>query len=294
MISCGTHPTVDARHACSTCRTQFCDACVTAVGPPGKQVAQCKRCGGLATPLTSPLSPHRARVRAIPAGTLASRLPGTLAYLGGLDLLFTLAGLAVLVALLKVGGFLFGLFALGLECVVAFRIVSTSGAGADRFEAPDGDELGEVMGAAVRYLVALLPLILSLVWFAMSTHAKAPVPSPGTLLANLGPPALAILASIILWPLFTVIAAMSNSSLAILNPLIWVKTLRIMGRDYVVGALAFYAVFALEIFAIVPLAAAVNLAIPFVGIVLALFITYLPLALRARILGELVRPYYDP
>ena len=294
MLSCGTHPTVDARHACATCRTQYCDACVTVVGPQGKEVAQCKRCGSLATTIRPGLTPHRAQVQAIPAGTLGSRLVGTLAYLKGVDLLLALAGLAVLVALLHIGGFLFSLFALGLECVVAFRIVSTSAVGADTFDAPDGDELGDVISAALRYVVALAPLALSLVWFGVSTQATTPVPTPAALTAGFGLPVIAILVSLALWPLLTVIAAMTTSYVAILNPLIWVKTLRIMGRDYVVGAFAVYAILAVELFALRPLLGALAGAIPIAGVVLALFLSYLPLALRSRILGELVRPYYDP
>jgi hypothetical protein len=96
---------------------------------------------------------------------------------------------------------------------------------------------------------------------------------------------------IALWPLMTMIAAIGKSVIATYNPIIWIKTLRTFGTDYVIGVLLFYAVLVAEALVIPQIARA--LTIPLFGALIVQFLAYLPMALRARLLGAICAPYYE-
>jgi hypothetical protein len=281
----------------------YCDLCVKIVGAPPRQVGQCKTCGAMLTPVHAQSASMRAPARDVERASepgLLERLPRTVLYLKDGTLLLTLAGLAILVSLLRWGGIVGLILALGLEAMVYFHVVIQSAAGVDGFDSPDTSDPWEIASMGIRYLVAIVPLVVSLIWFGLEAlggplAGLSAAEHPNEILDSLGPPAMAVLVSVAVWPLLTVIASISKSFLTILNPVVWWKTLGVMGGDYAIGALAFYGVFLAEVFLLDPLLVELGktVDVPFLGTALVLFVGFLPMVLRARILGEMTRPYFD-
>jgi hypothetical protein len=281
----------------------YCELCVKIVGMPPRHVGQCKKCGAMLTPVDAQSAAMRAPARELERaseGGLLERLPRTVLYLKDGTLLLTLAGLALLVSLLRWGGIIGMILALGLEAMVYFHVVIQSAAGVDDFDSPDTSDPWEIASMGVRYLIAIVPLVVSLIWFGLEAMGGplaglSAAQHPDQIFDSLGPPGLAVLISVAVWPLLTVIASISKSYLTILNPVVWLKTLGVMGGDYVIGALAFYGVFLAEVFLFDPLLVELGrtVDVPFLGTALVLFLSFLPMVLRARILGEMTRPYFD-
>ncbi len=298
-VACANHPAATAAFECGPCRRTLCASCVKILEARGKQMAMCLACGALAIPVDH----HKAVAAKDAQRTIAhdegltTRIFGPcLAYLVEPGLLASLAGLAVVAAILSYGAMV-GWIAMGLEAAVYFRIVQSAANGADTFDPPDfTDPWDEIVWPLLRYIAAALPLILA-VWYAISTIPDATITDaaerPRMLLSFGG--AVAVIAAVVLWPLLTVIAAIHRSSPSVLNPIMWARMLVVLKTDYLIAMFFVYAAFALQIFLAVPLAAAliVKLPVPFIGRVAGGFLIYLPMALRGRILGELCRPYME-
>ena len=108
-----------------------------------------------------------------------------------------------------------------------------------------------------------------------------------------GLPAILLCIGVALLPLLTIVAAVSGSVVSVLNPLIWVHAIRILGATYVVGALCFYAVLLVESLVWMPLLLDLRteVDIPVITTLVTLFLAYLPMALRGRVLGGMVEPF---
>jgi hypothetical protein len=137
--------------------------------------------------------------------------------------------------------------------------------------------------------MALLPLIIAVLWMGSNFFDFIAHPQQGL---AFGGPTVLFFAWLALWPLMTCIAALGRSVFAMYDPRVWIDTLRRMGSDYLVGAFAFYGVLVLEVLLWYPLLflLATRVEIPLLGYAWA-FLALLPWAWRARILGELCKPY---
>lgn len=289
-------------YACQPCARTLCGACVTMLS--GGKTAMCTRCGGLALPLekTPGLSgPVASRETHLAGATpLFERVLHSLGYLGKKSVLLTLAGLAIFVYLGRFtgGGFFIRqalfvqLMFIGIEAAVYFQIVSQVAYGNDEeLESPDFTDIWDfAIAPAFRYLASYALVVAAVVWAGVEITDVMDNPRHSL---SLGAPAALVLAWLVLWPLMTAIAAIGRSVVAMYNPLIWVDTLRKLGMDYVVGAMAFWTVLALEVFVIGPAAVilASRIPVPVLPGYAAGFVVLLPKALRAKILGEMCRPY---
>lgn len=242
-----------------------------------------------------------------PAALLA-RLPAMPRFLARRALLFSLLGLAIITAPLYWGvqhnfniavGFMGLVLILGFESSIYFRIVVQSAYGEEEISPPDISDLhSDLIGPAFRYIAALVPIILGVVWYADQAFGSVWI---GVIVFRADPlgildypgPTLLVVGGVVLLPLLTVIAAMSESFFAVLNPATWVNALRILSVTYLVGAVAFYAILAFEVFvwSDVLVWIAAHLDVPLLTRVLILFLGYLPFALRARLMGAVVEPY---
>jgi hypothetical protein len=187
----------------------------------------------------------------------------------------------------------------GLELSTYFRFVTETAYGKLDVAALEVTDIyDDLVGPLVRYLVACLPMVLAIAWFghnqgsifvginAMTIDATVIFSDPG--------PAVIYSFGLLLLPLLTVVAAVSRSALAVINPRIWVQSLRILGATYLVAAAAFYIVLGFEIVFWQPLLLDLSYEdpIPLVTPVLTTMLSYLAMALRARILGGLCEPYF--
>src|SRR5207248_2422802 len=115
------------------------------------------------------------------------------------------------------------------------------------------DVQSDILSPFWRYLAASAPIVFAIVLYGEERFDSAIL---GFLFVLIDPkgifdyplPALLLVVGLLLWPLLTVIAAMSRSALATLNPALWLSSLRVLRTDYLAGAAAFYAVFVLDIF----------------------------------------------
>jgi hypothetical protein len=298
---CSNHIDNAAVFECVPCRRYLCNVCVKIVKLPNATVEQCPRCGSLAQRLGALGQSRVADVvrQSQGQGPLISRLADTPAFLIKPTLLFVLLGLAVFQTIVSGGGLAGSMMSLGVQAWVYFSIVEQTAHGREDFEAPEFDHLVDsVFMPMFRYLVALLPIIIGVISFALEVFKDLRVgvgtfeAKPTIVLDHIRPMAI-ILAGLVAWPLLTVIAAISKSIPDMLSPKVWVATLREMGSDYIVGAIAFYILLAVELFVWQPLVwrAALSVHVPFVTSVGVLFLGHLPMALRARILGTMAAPY---
>jgi hypothetical protein len=267
------------------------------------RTAQCATCGALAVPVGAPTGLRGPTTTLPPPGfsadePLVSRLIESPGFLLRPSLLAVLAGLAILTYLVDfstvftLGRTLFvRLFVYGLEAAIYFNIVRQVAWGNDRLELPEpGDLWDGAFGPAVRYLFSFLPFVGGVIWAGQEILTV--VQNPRATL-NLGPPAALILAWVLVWPLMTAIAALGRSTLAMYDPSHWVETVRTLGKDYVVGTVAFLGVLAIEVLVVTPVAAiiAARADVPVLSGYVAAFLVLVPKALRAKVLGEMLRPY---
>jgi hypothetical protein len=291
-LTCAHHPGVVAELECAPCGVVLCRACARPLRD-GRTLA-CSRCGGLVVPFRSVTGPiSRAPQRAEAARPLLDRLPGTLLYLKQRSVLLVLLGLALL-AWIGSYNLVLWLLSAGTQAAVFFRIVETTAFGDDHLETPDFTDLWDsVLSPLLRYLATFVPLIVLV--FAAGLGLGGLALPYRSLLSALGPLAVAVLVWLALWPLLIMVAAISRSFVAILNPVQWWHVLADMRADYAIGALAFYATLLVDAFVFQPLAvrAMLYVPIPIVVPVLVQFARLILMAWRARILGEACRPYVE-
>ncbi|MDB4955719.1 MAG: hypothetical protein JWO36_3288 [Myxococcales bacterium] len=253
-----------------------------------------------------PAALPEARIVPQPATPITSRLGVVIKYVTRADTLMVLGGLALVTTILRFlstgpslaprSSFTVWVIVAGLEASMYFHIVETTASGQESLETPDFTSLGESLFAPlIRYIFTLVPMIAALVWYGKQAagtwvYGLMVFVKPTDIFHYMGPAAL-LVAGVLLWPLMTMIAAIGRTITATYNPVIWIKTLRTFGGDYLIGVLLFYGVLVAETLVIPPIAEA--LTIPFVGVLIVQFLAYLPMALRARLLGEICRPYFE-
>ncbi len=270
---------------------------------------QCVHCGAVAKPVARvEVAAMRAPlpVAAIAGATVvASESPVTkvVGFLFARETLWTLFALTVFTTILRglasegfgMSGVALALVATGLEISYYFRVLTSVAWGERELRVPDFSSLGEdVFDPLIRYLVALVPMIIAVFWLGEITnghwiHGLALIAvRPHAIFDHAGP-GLLFAAWLALWPLMTVIAAIGRSIINTYNPVTWMKTLAMLKTRYVVGASIFYALLLAESYAIPPLAGL--LAIPYVGVLAVAFVMNLAMALRGCVLGIVCEPY---
>lgn len=302
MTHCLEHPNQNLIFDCDSCISSQCIDCVDHRWVGDGFADYCRRCD-------KPLA--RVAGVAISADTpeegvtpYLERIPEFLAFPFERSVMLMLVGLTLITCALRGLGsvIVFGagyleVMAFGLEAWVYFHLVLSTAAGHREIELPrfDYDELWNVLW---RYFAALLPIIIGIIWLAFEIHsffaALAAVDGATASELSLTGPGTMILVGVLFWPLLTIIAALSSSAGAVLHPVNWYLYLRAMGLSYVVGAILFYLVLAAEtlIVGAVALLVLTHLDIPVItSLVLTLF-AYLPVVIRARMLGALAQPHY--
>lgn len=189
-------------------------------------------------------------------------------------------------------------FAVCIDIAVYVHLVTRTALGKPGLRPEDFDDLQQsVFAPAGRYLLALLPIGAGVLWYVWDRVVVPADDLAGSSYAILTEasalgPTLLIAAGVLLLPLLTIIAAM-GSARSVIDPRMWLVALRGVGPTYPAGALAFYAVWAVEYLLWLPLLerAAGAVSIPVVTTVLVTFLSYLPMVLRARLLGGIIEPH---
>lgn len=304
-LSCSNHLVNDARFRCAGCVADLCTDCVRQVAIRRGTIEQCRMCDGLVTAIAA----ADLRQRALATGSRAylSRLGEFLQFPLSKSILFMLLGLAVFAAPLywavghniSPGLALFGFMVMkGLEASIYFRMVAETGRGKTDLDPPDfGDLWEDLMAPFFRYLAALAPFIIAIaMWgdqLGSYTLAFVLFDYDPRLIADFPLPATLCLVGIVFLPLGTIIAAVSESFIAVLTPSMWINVLRVLGTTYLVGAALFYATMAVEVLLWVPLLLEVRAehSIPVVTTLITIALAYVPMAIRARLLGGLIEPH---
>ena len=306
-LTCSNHLDREARFSCTVCQTLLCDDCALRKWIRERPIDQCRSCQALLVALD-------ARQTARAHGQLDGDASGFLAQVPAYArLTFDTSVLFLIGGLLLITGPLYwaipnnlssglGIFGTclvkGLEMSVYLGILSQTADGKDEISPPDVTDLADdVFGPLWRYLAAILPILVGIAWFGAEigsyTLALAAFSwDPRVILDHPGPAAVVAI-GLGLLPLLTIIAAYSQSVIAVLNPKVWSDTIGVLGASYVAASMVFYAIMAIELWVMIPiyLWMKLHLDIPVVTSALILFSAYLLMALRARILGGLVRPH---
>lgn len=293
----------DATLFCPGCSTHYCYSCAQHVWSEKGVSGQCPTCKVILEPF------GRGRPDGASAlsrfGSFLAQLPLVLIYPLRPSVLFALALLSGLswlmwfylpqsMASVMIASLIIG----GLSWAVYFNMIECTACGLE--DLPLRSLLGVVR--PVMWMVAAhLPITAGGIWLAIATARswsdwlRPDDISFAILEANPGPAAL-ILLGVLLLPLLLALAALTRSFFAILNPANWWRVLRIMGITYLFAASAFYALYLAHIFLYDPYvraqipslledSAMATLAIYFLG--------YVPMAVQARLLGAMCRPYLD-
>ena len=275
-------------------------------------VDECPRCRVPMRELSAVVERMRKAAQAPRPGTaqFLARIPEFLAFPGNKSVLWMVVGLALITTPLywATRNNLAPMFMVvgvaivkALEASVYFRFVTQTAYGVRDITPPDVTDLvDDLFGPLFRYLVALLPIIGAAAWWGEEAMGSAVMGlllfefNITALLSSTGP-AVLFVAGVALLPLTTVVAAISRSAISVLNPAVWVSSLRILGPSYLVAVIAFYAVLAFEYLALVPVALKLNLehSVPVVTSLFTAITAYLAMALRARILGGLCEPHFS-
>jgi hypothetical protein len=303
--TCSIHPDHPAAFHCPQCATAQCTGCADHRWTGSGFADLCRTC-------EAPLVPGAQRGRAFGLAPL----PGNLAYLRRLpqflafpfrrDTLLILLWVAASICLLRwlrwvLPGHLGTMalvFSLGIDIAVYVHFITRTGLGKPGLRPEDFDDLQQsVIAPAGRYLLALLPIVAGVMWYVWDRVWLPGADLAGTSYAILTQggsfgPVLLIALGLLLLPLLTIIAAM-GSARSVIDPRMWLLAVRGVGPTYPAGMLAFYAVWAVEFLVWLPLLqrAAGAVAIPVVTTVLVTFLSYLPMALRARLLGGVIEPH---
>lgn len=310
-LSCENHLDKDATFFCPQCDKHLCVGCTRHNWVGNGFVDQCAACDAL----LQDLSDRRVRADGARVGGLRidasaagfiERLPRMLAYPFERSVLITLAGLTALVAPLRwateqPGNFYWfiGLALIwGLTTSMYFTMIQRTAHGDETLETPDFDNLyDDFFWPVVLIFFASLPLFLGIGWYGEERFNSwflglAVVAAPSDILSYPGPLLLTVV-GLALLPLLTAIAALSSSLRAVTNPSLWIESLKIMASTYPVAAGAFYGVLLFDAFVYTPLLLEIaqEVDIPVVTRLVVTFLSFLPLALQARILGALCEPY---
>lgn len=310
-IACVNHASRAAVFECRECTTHVCSECAKHTWTRKGFIDECPKCQVEMRSLDAVVEKLEAAASAPPEGVagFVSRFPEFLAFPINKSVLLMVIGLSVLTVPLywaaghnisPILGLMALFFAHALECSMYFRFVSQTAFGIRDIRSPDLTDVQEDLFAPLlRYIVALLPILVAAAWWGQqqlnsfvfgillfSFNIPAVLASKG--------PAVLFVAGVLILPLTTIVAAISKSAIAVLNPAVWVSSLRVLGPSYLVACAAYYAVMAFEYFALVPVALELNVqhSIPVVTSMATAIVGYLTMSLRARILGGLCEPYY--
>lgn len=310
-LACRNHIDRPARFECRQCRAHVCDDCAKHTWVEGGFVDLCPLCGTALTAIEGVAAAEAERDSVPDPGPSAyvARIPEFLTFVVNRSVLFMVIGLTMITLPLywAVGhnmsmflGILGILIIRGLEATVYFRFVSQTSFGETDIHPPEAADLvDELFGPLFRYLVALSPIIVGVAWWGLERFDSVWF---GLLLFDAAPrdvlsftgPAVLVCGGVALLPLLTIIAAISGSAVAVLNPLMWVHALRVFGVTYLVAAGAFYGLMAVDYMVVVPLLGRFRAAfdVPVFTSGVILIVAYLSMALRARVLGGLGEPYF--
>lgn len=217
---CGRHPIARAAWRCQGCEKNLCPKCAAKKTlPRGGEAVICAACGGLGVPLTRPRAVTK-WWEMLPAFGQAM-----FSFTGAMQIF----AVALVLWLFDFIPFFFGwLLTSFVFLSYFFRVVSAFAQGAERL--PDPDDflgLGSILSPPLRFLAASLALWLPpLLWLIFGVGLRT--------FAEEGPDVfsgpvfvLLILGGLAYFPGALITAAVSESILAVLNPLI---TLRMIAR----------------------------------------------------------------
>lgn len=309
-LACVNHSDVVALFECRECRLHLCADCVHHRWTPRGFVDDCPRCKIPAQEIAGAAAGQRGGKGIPRRGPRAfiERIPDFLVFPVTKSPMMICLGLAIITTpiLWAIENNMSGILALigtiliaALELATYFRFVTETAYGKLEVTALDLTDLwDDLIGPLFRYIIACLPMIAAIFWFghknggifiglfAMAIDATVIFEDTG--------PAILYVCGLVLLPLLTVVAAISRSAVAVLNPVVWVQSLRVLGPTYLVAAAAFYLVLLFEVmfWRAMLLDLRMENPIPFLTPVLATALGYLAMALRARILGGLCEPYF--
>lgn len=326
-VACANHLEAVAELYCPQCDKHLCPQCTRHFWAGTGFVDQCLACQAVLRRLddnrmvAGSRKPMNADVPAGGAAAFVERLPQILGYPIKPSVLLTLGGLALITAPLswalgsgagmigsvlipyRIGqahyGLLGWMIVVGLEISIYFHMVMRTAHGQEDLQAPDFDNIFDDLLAPIgRYVVAFSPILAGMLVYGKLQHDEALMGFvllfKPTLVLDQPIAAALFFGGIALLPLLTAIAAMSGSALSVLNPKLWAESLRVMAPTYPVAAVCFYGVLAFEYLWYSPFLMQdlrPELDIPLLGSWLVFALSYLPLALRARILGAMCQPY---
>lgn len=301
---CAEHPERRAAFQCPECRSTVCADCTHHAWASNGFIDRCQACDVPLTQLVTSKSSHRFDQR-----TYLERIPDVVATLKRPSNLWLMAGLTLLTAPLTGAiiyimdpalAFMGQVLIFGLEAVAYLTVITQTARGDIDVQPPEFTDIQEdFVRPMLRYLAASLPIVVGVIWFAFESisalrvldviggHPQALFDQPG--------PALLVVIGIALFPLTSIIAATCYSISAVLNPLLWIHCLRTLGTDYFPAMVVFLGVLGFEIFVWLPWMYELywQLNIPVLVLAVTTFLSYLPMFLRAHLLGALVAPHYE-
>ncbi len=232
MARCATHSNARAAWICGSCDRTLCLDCAAAKPIQSGSVVICLRCGGFGRPITRP-------VRVAPFWEMFPAFLKAIFSPAGLIQLLAVALVLYLASWLPGIGRVLGLF---VYISYFFRVIASAAQGGEKL--PDPDDflgIGSVVAPVLRFFVATTTIWLPALLYVLTfIGLRSLLEDPGALSS----PVLVVLllCGLCYFPAAIIAAAIAESVLAVINPMITIRMiLRIPGQyalaTFVCGAL---------------------------------------------------------
>ena len=284
---CLNHSVRDASWHCPDCDSYLCESCTKSKAFGSTVVKLCTKC-------ERAIRPYGKAKDDLP-GTYYEYLPQAIRYPFNLNGVLMMAGLAVVAGFLKLVPFVGGIFSGGLVFSFLFNILNHSAMGKRSLPEPaDFRGVSEslvmpMLRGLASYAVIVLPII-----FYISTIKGLPNSLQDDVLLKwfLDPFLLILLiAGLLYFPIAMVVAALNESVIDVLNPLLGINAIRKIPTPYFVTTVVVFGILIVDIVVEIFLAYLFG-SIFILGSLLINTVSYLILAVMFHILGMLVY-YYD-
>ncbi len=229
MHRCTQHPNTRAAWICSKCEAACCPQCVARDTIQRSEFVRCLSCGGIAETIM-------VQKQIEPYWRMLGPFLQAIFSLAGLVQLLVVAGMMVLISFVPIVG---GILALGIYAAYYFLVINRFAYGEEKLPNPAGfsDIMDDILVPFVRFVLATIMLWLPAVLYistriGMGTYLADPL--------NLhGDPILLLiaLACALIFPAAMITAAITDNTMAMLNPLMLLGIILRIPRDYILTAL---------------------------------------------------------
>ena len=220
MTRCSKHAGKRAGWRCESCQQNLCPDCAAHSGLTNTSAVLCVHCGGLAQRL----------MVAKPRRPYWEMLPTFIKAIFSLEGVLQILAVSVAIILTNLIPFVGGVISKFIFISYYFRVILQAAHGAERLPEPtDFTDISDIIGPMLRFFMASL-----MIWLPAALYIGFTVGISGFSLKALsgGVVLLLVIAGVLYFPAAIIVAAISDSALAVINPAITVRMILRFPGEY--------------------------------------------------------------